>query len=338
MRQEAINYKHSSTLFYFDISFSRLLQFVPVENSFFLTDENIFNLYKKELEGWKTIVIPAGEASKSLSIAETILQQLMDFGAGRDALLIGLGGGVVTDIAGFIAAIYKRGIRSAFVPTSVLGMVDAAIGGKNGLDFMDLKNIIGTIRQPEFLWYDPALLKTLPQEEWVNGFAEIIKHACILDKSLFETLENNSLPDFQNDLEKLSALIEKNALLKAKMVQEDEEETGKRKILNFGHTLAHAIENMQQLPHGHAVAMGMAFAAKLSEHFTGFKKTAQIIDLLKKYGLPVTGEWDKMQALQNMLQDKKMRKGRIDYVLLEDIGKPAVKPLSIAEIGTFIGN
>jgi 3-dehydroquinate synthetase len=252
--------------------------------------------------------------------------------AGRDAIIIGIGGGVVTDIAGFVAGIYKRGVRCGFVPTSILAMVDAAIGGKNGLDIGEYKNMMGLIRQPEFLLYDYSLLKSLPREEWINGFAEIIKHACISNIEMFTLLERYNLKDFQEDKELLHTLISRNALLKAGVVQVDEWETGERKKLNFGHTLAHAIENRYQLPHGHAVSIGMAFAANLSELFLGFDQVKRVTDLLAKYGLPVSFPYDKKQALNNMLADKKREQNTISYILLQSIGKAEIHPITIEEI------
>jgi len=338
MHEEKITYSNTSTVFYFDALLSGLNRLAPPANCFIITDENILLHYEAVLKPWKMIVVPAGEASKSFPVVKSIIKQLMDFGADRDALIIGIGGGVITDLCGFVAAVYKRGVRCAFVPTSILGMADASIGGKNGLNVDAFKNIIGTIHQPEFLLYDFNLLKSLPQKEWVNGFAEIIKHACILDAGLFEFLRENTISDFQNNAQKLSALIRRNALLKAKVVQEDEPENGIRKILNFGHTLAHAIENTYALPHGHAVAIGMAAAADLSARFTGFKEKEKLTQLFRQYDLPCTFPFDPELALQNMLQDKKKRKGKLDYILLETIGKALIKPLAIEEIKPVINS
>src|SRR5690606_28304392 len=240
-----------------------LVELAPIENSFIITDENLMMNYQSLLKRWPVIVVAPGEAAKSLEVLDDVVRQLLALNAGRDALIIGFGGGVVTDLAGFVAGIYKRGVRCGLVPTSVLGMVDAAIGGKNGLNVGDYKNMMGLIRQPEFLLYDHELLQTLPQEEWINGFAEIIKHAAILDEPLFSLLQQHTLADFQQDKELLKQLIQTNALLKARLVQIDETETKERKWLNFGHTLAHSIETIYQLPHGHAVSIGMMMAAKM---------------------------------------------------------------------------
>jgi 3-dehydroquinate synthase len=332
MQQQTIEFSSSATTFYFDALFEKLKELAPTEHSFIITDENLMMHYQDQFKPWKVISVPAGEESKSLNILDDIIRQLIALEAGRDAIIIGIGGGVVTDIAGFVAGIYKRGVRCGFVPTSILAMVDAAIGGKNGLDIGEYKNMMGLIRQPEFLLYDYSLLKSLPREEWINGFAEIIKHACIYDAEMFTLLERYSLKDFQEDKELLHTLISRNALLKAGVVQADEWETGERKKLNFGHTLAHAIENTYQLSHGHAVSIGMAFAASLSELFLGFDQVKRITDLLAKYGLPVSFPYDKKQALNNMLADKKREQNTISYILLQGIGKAVIHPITIEEI------
>jgi len=242
----------------------------------------------------------------------------------------------VTDIAGFAAGIYKRGIRCGFVPTSILAMVDAAIGGKNGLDIGEYKNMMGLIRQPDFLLYDFQLLETLPHEEWVNGFAEIIKHACIKDEDMFRLLQRYSLHDFRNDKSLLQELIQRNALLKADVVLADEQELGERKKLNFGHTLAHAIENIYELPHGHAVSIGMVFAAQLSEQLLGFADVAALTALLEKYELPLSLDYNREQALSLMLADKKRAGDKLQYILLQQTGQAVIYPIAIDALKTFI--
>lgn len=329
MTEHIIAFPGGTTRFCFDTDLEQLRLLAPPEKSFILTDENVMIHYQQELKPWQVITIPAGEASKSLETVDDVVRQLIALDAGRDALLVGVGGGVVTDIAGFVAGIYKRGIRCGFVPTSILAMVDAAIGGKNGVDVGAFKNMIGLVRQPEFLLYDYRLLQTLPEEEWINGWAEIIKHACIRDEVMFSLLEQHRLEDFQKNGQLLHELVMKNALLKAGIVAQDELEQGDRKLLNFGHTLAHAIENVYQLPHGFAVAIGMVFAAKLSEQHTGFPATGRIIALLERYGLPVSMDFDRDQALHLMQADKKKANGLIHYILLETLGKAVIQPLSV---------
>ena len=187
-------------------------------------------------------------------------------------LLVGVGGGVVTDIAGFVASIYMRGVKFAFVPTSILAMVDASIGGKNGIDVGVYKNLVGVINHPEFLLYDYSFLETLPDAEWVNGFAEIIKHACIKDADMFDFLEEYSLARFQSSITDTAAIIKRNVDIKYAVVASDEHETGDRKLLNFGHTIGHAIENADHLSHGHAISIGMVAACRISEEENQFNR------------------------------------------------------------------
>ncbi|KAA5534743.1 3-dehydroquinate synthase [Taibaiella lutea] len=336
MHHRTYNISGNTTQLYFDASFDLLKQLAPPESSFIITDENVMLHYQKQFKSWKVITIPAGEASKNLEALDDIIRQLIALEADRDATIIGVGGGVVTDIAGFVAGIYKRGVKCGFVPTSVLGMVDASLGGKNGLDIGEYKNMAGLIRQPSFILYDFDLLKTLPKAEWINGFAEIIKHTCILDADMFDNLKEHSIEYFQKDKEALALLIERNALLKMKVVEEDEFETGIRKILNFGHTLGHAIENVYELPHGYAISIGMAFAAKLSSALTGFENTEDVIMLLKKYHLPVHFGFNIETALANIQKDKKRKGSDIQYVLLTQVGTATVEPLDIVTIEGFL--
>jgi 3-dehydroquinate synthase len=229
-----------------------------------------------------------------------------------------------------------RGIACGFVPTSILAMVDASIGGKNGIDVGVYKNMVGLIRQPKFLLYDHSFLKTLPKEEWQNGFAEIIKHACIKDAAMFALLQAGSLASFKRDPAKLAALIQRNALIKTKVVVADEFEQADRKLLNFGHTLGHAIENMYELSHGQAISIGMTYAAIMSQQIRGFKDAEAVIGLLAKYGLPTFADFDKKKAFKTLQMDKKKQAQGINYVLLQKIGKGVIQPLSFQELETIL--
>ena len=336
MTKKNIQFSSASTTFYFDASFEYLENLAPKENAVILTDENIFAKHKKRFKGWKVVIIKAGEQHKNQATADEVIGRMIALHADRKTMLIGVGGGIITDMAGYIAGIYMRGISFGFVPTSILAMVDACIGGKNGIDVGVYKNMVGLIRQPSFLLYDYTLLKSLPKQEWINGFAEIIKHAAIKDAAMFKLLEQYSLKDFQKNTALLNRLIRRNAMLKSKVVQEDEFEMGERKLLNFGHTLGHAIENDYQLPHGFAVAIGMVAAAKISEQFTGFSATERLVSTIEKYGLPVSLQFNRDKALQNMMADKKRFKNELHYVLLEKIGKAVIKPLLIEEVKEMI--
>ena len=172
-------FSNASTHCYFDATFPQLKKIVDPKSAIIVTDENVYSGHIQKFRNWNTIVLKPGEAFKVQATADTVIEQMIALQADRKTTLIGVGGGVITDITGYAASVYMRGIPFGFVPTSVLGMVDASIGGKNGIDVGVYKNMVGVIRQPAFLLHDPSFLQTLPQNEWENGFAEIIKHACI---------------------------------------------------------------------------------------------------------------------------------------------------------------
>jgi 3-dehydroquinate synthase len=338
MQRKTYTFSGKKTTYFFNAEFSLLEQLVDPAKTVIVTDENIFNAHWRKFKDWKTIVLQPGEENKIQSTVDSIIQQLIGYGADRKSVLIGLGGGVVTDITGYAASIYMRGIRFGFVPVSLLAMVDASIGGKNGIDVGPYKNLAGTIRQPEFLLYDSSFLKSLPNTEWVNGFAEIIKHACIKDAKLFRELEANNLRHYKNDKEALSKLVQKNAVIKSNVVMEDEFEHGERKLLNFGHTWGHAIETNYALPHGHAVSIGMVMACRLSEQLNGFKGTDRVVELLEKYGLPVEMEVDKKKVFEVLKMDKKKVNTSMNYILLNDIGNAVIKSIPIEKLEVLINN
>lgn len=338
MKKLRYKFSNTSTDFYFDANFSYLGQLVDKSHSVIITDENIFNAHKSKFSGWNTIVLKPGEEYKIQATVDSIIEQLIAFEADRKSFLIGVGGGVVTDLTGYAASIYMRGLGFGFVPTSVLAMVDASIGGKNGIDVGVFKNLVGTIRQPEFLLYDYSFLRSLPQAEWVNGFAEIIKHACIKDVRLFSLLEKYSIGDFQRNKGLLSKLIETNAGIKAAVVQRDEFEQNERRLLNFGHTLGHALENQYELSHGQAISIGMAAACLISEKLNGFDEAARVIELLQKYQLPAIADFDSKKVVDVLKMDKKRERKGINYILLEKIGKGTIKNISLDKLKYLINN
>ncbi len=319
---------------YFDADFFTIRDLTDKVNTVLITDENIFQKQSAKFEGWKTIVIKAGEQFKNQQTVDHIIDQLIEMNADRQTFIVGVGGGVVTDIAGYAASVYMRGIRFAFVPTSILAMVDASIGGKNGVDVGVYKNLVGTINHPEFLLYDYSFLETLPDAEWINGFAEIIKHACIKDESMFHFLEEKTLRDFQSSKEDIGKLIQQNVDIKYRVVASDERETGERKLLNFGHTIGHAIENTAKLPHGSAVSIGMTAACIISEKINNFSKegTEKVKQLISKYQLPVTFDFDKEKTWNILLHDKKKSGGDMNFIVLDKIGKAAIKKISLEDL------
>ena len=319
---------------YFDGDFSILENLLNKQNTIFITDENIFEKQSKKFDGWKTIVIKAGEQFKNQKTVNEVIDKLINLQADRQTFVVGIGGGVVTDITGFVASIYMRGIKFAFVPTSILAMVDASVGGKNGIDVGVYKNLVGIIRHPEFLLYDYSFFETLPHEEWVNGFAEIIKHACIKDKEMFDFLEENSLHKFQSSFRIAGQLIEKNVDIKYNVVANDEQETGERKLLNFGHTIGHAIENVSKLSHGNAISIGQVAACRISEKINGFSEedTSRVISLLSKYQLPVQLNFDKEKTWEILLHDKKKSGAEMNFVVLDAIGEASIKKIPLNEL------
>ncbi len=319
---------------YFDADFADLKDLLQDARSVIITDENICQLHADKLAGYPVIKIAAGEEYKNQFTVDSIIEELLLMGANKNTFLIGLGGGVVTDITGYVAAVYMRGIRFGLVPTSILAMTDAAIGGKNGIDVGVYKNMIGTIRQPEFIFYDYSFLKTLPVKEWVNGFAEVIKHACIKDALLFKVLEKYSLHEYQSDRTLIADLIEKNVEIKTAIVTGDEFETGDRKLLNFGHTIGHAIENLHGIPHGHAVSIGMVAACNLSVQLNLFHAgdAAKIVRLLARYHLPVDVETEHAKVFEVLKMDKKRTGDGVQFILLSKIGKAEIRYISLPDL------
>ena len=336
MEKKKYAFSQKTTTYYFNSDFSYLDQIVDRELTVIITDENIFSLHKRKLKGWNTIVLKPGEQFKVQATVDEVVEQLIAYKADRKSFLVGIGGGVITDITGYAASVYMRGIAFGFLPSSLLAMVDASIGGKNGIDVGLYKNLVGTIRQPDFLFYETSFLKTLPLSEWINGFAEIIKHACIKDVRLFKELERNDLAYYRKNTADTGKLIRRNAVIKSGVVLADEFEQGERKLLNFGHTWGHAVENKLSLPHGHAVAIGMVMACKISERLTGFKQTQRVVHLLEKYGLPVHADIDKKEIFEILKMDKKKDRGVMNYILLNEIGEAVIKKIPLDELENLI--
>src|SRR6187402_2547745 len=273
MKKLTYKFSNSSVDYYLAGGISHLKEIVDKDNTIIVTDENVYNAHTKRVKNWNCIVLKPGEEFKTQSTVDSIISQLIEYEADRKTVLVGVGGGVITDITGYVASVYMRGLRFGFIPTSLLALVDASIGGKNGIDVGVYKNMVGTIRQPAFILHDMVFLNSLPQKEWENGFAEIIKHACIRDNTMFAELEKMSLKKYQSGKTSICRLVQRNAMIKAGIVKRDEFEKNERRLLNFGHTLGHALENQYQLMHGQAVAIGMAYACNISEQLNGFKQT-----------------------------------------------------------------
>jgi len=286
----------------------------------------------------RRLLVPDGERSKSLRQAQRLYDGLLDFDADRGTVVVALGGGVVGDLAGFVAATWMRGVPFVQVPTTLLAMADASVGGKVAIDLPRGKNLVGAFHQPRLVWIDLATLRTLPRRQLAAGLAEVIKHGAIRDAALFERLEA--------DVERVLALapgpaldvLERSCRIKADVVSQDEREGGLRMLLNFGHTLGHAIETLlgyRRLLHGEAVAIGMVFAARRSEAL-GFAPAGtadRLATLLRRAGLPTElPDFPRRAYLSALRVDKKRQEAHIRFVVLRGIGQAETVPLAPAEI------
>lgn len=294
---------------------------------FVLTDENIYKIYSSlfaslipEKEVVK-IVIPAGENSKNIENVIFIWNRLLEGKAGRDSLLINIGGGTITDIGGFAASCYKRGIDFVNVPTTLLAMVDAAIGGKNGINLNNYKNQIGLFSEPQSVIINPDFLKTLNKRDILSGMAEMVKYAYIADKSLLDI-------DFEN----YQDFIKESATIKNEIVSIDMKETGFRKILNFGHTIGHALESYyldkeNYLTHGEAVALGMYGAINLSVKYCGLKEAWLLVYelwLKDNFNYLNLNDLDVEEVFSYISHDKKNKGGKPQFVLISEPEKPKI--------------
>ena len=339
MRSFVFTFPSGTTEYCVEATIDDLKEKAPPASSIIITDETIFSIHGDKLKNYRVLTIPAGENAKTGKTIEALTEQLIALGAHRKTMLIGLGGGVVTDITGFLASTYMRGISFAFVPTTLLGMVDAAIGGKNGVNVGLHKNMLGTINQPSFILYNTELLLTLPDEQWSNGFAEIIKYGYIADARILTTLAQSDIAYYQQHPQQLAELIEGCVSIKNKIVHADEHETGLRKLLNFGHTAGHAFEMLHNLPHGHAVGLGMMVAVNLSIQHKNLEPATQqqLTGLLEKYQLPTHLVIDPQKTIDIIRSDKKRDDTGIDYVLIERPGVAAVQKLQPEEIISKLG-
>jgi 3-dehydroquinate synthase len=297
-----------------------------------ISDSNVAPLFadtvKKSLRaaGFRPtlITIPAGENSKTLKQAGAICDRMLAVGLDRQSFVVGLGGGMIGDISGFVAAIYHRGIPHVQIPTTLLAMVDSSIGGKTGVDTGDGKNLIGAFHQPSLVIDDLDVLKTLPRRQFNQGFAEIIKHAIIADPKMFRMLQSwkaGAAPALQG-------LIKRNIQIKSRIVTKDERDrTGERALLNFGHTVGHAIEragNYRKFLHGEAVSLGIVAACAISVKRAGLPadQHAAIVDVLVRFGLPtrLPRNFPRKKILDAIKFDKKFESGKVRFVVTPRIG------------------
>ncbi|MDR0754841.1 MAG: 3-dehydroquinate synthase [Prevotellaceae bacterium] len=320
-----------------DEDFTKFQNYFSEQKVIVIIDENIFDLYPF-FRKFNCIKICADEKNKTLKTVENIISQLIELQADRSTFIAGVGGGITCDIAGFTASIYMRGLRFGFVSTSLLSQVDASIGGKNGVNFDRFKNMIGTFNQPEFVICDTNMLATLPQNEFIGGLSEIIKIALIKDSEMFDFIECNTDVILKRNKTILQKLIAKSIQHKADIVNSDEFEKGARRILNFGHTLAHAIERNSDISHGFAVSIGIMFAAKISKHFNLISNddVVRIKNLLSNLGLPLHTDINDEILFRTIIADKKKSDDEINFVLIKETGKPFEKNIKISDFKYLI--
>ena len=271
----------------------------------------------------EVVVIEGGEGVKSIDVARGLWESLVEVGADRHTLLVGVGGGTVTDLVAFVASTFMRGLKFLLLPTTLLGQVDAAIGGKCGVNFGGYKNMVGAFSLPEEVVCDPQWLRTLPEREWRCGMAEIIKTAIVGDAELFELLENSTLEMVMSDDDLLAEIVAHSVAVKCRVVNEDFRESGLRRVLNLGHTMAHAIESRtEQYSHGEAVAVGIAYVARMATDRgeLSAEDCGRIVNLLERYGLPTSVELDMESLREAMMHDKKNKNGEIGWVVPRNIG------------------
>jgi 3-dehydroquinate synthase len=332
--QYAVTFPTGTVEYRLEGSLRQLPELAPPSRSILITDTHIRDTYGHLLEQYRILTIPPGEAHKTWDTIKTLAEQLIQMEAHRKTMLVGIGGGVITDITGFLASIYMRGVPFGFVPTTLLAMVDAAIGGKNGVNLGLHKNMLGTFTQPQFILYDTSLLRSLDDVQWSNGFGEIIKYGCICDIRIINTLKEGDIVYFQRRPDRLADLIAGCVHVKNKIVAADEKESGIRKILNFGHTAGHAFETLYDIPHGHSVALGMQFACALSQQVCGLDERVlpDLRNLMQRYLLPTSLRFDISQVMHILQMDKKRDKDTVDFVLLERLGKACIRPLPFSTV------
>ncbi len=310
---------------------SNYKKYLPNGKTIVITDQNVNNLYGRYWEALPTIVIGRGEGNKTLETVQLIINKLLELNANRNTFVLGIGGGIVCDVTGFTASIFMRGLRFGFISTTLLSQVDAAIGGKNGVNFKGFKNIVGVFNQPEFVICDPAMLKTLERKELSNGLTEIVKHALIADAEMFDFLEKNSSSLLDLDESIVQKLVTRSVEIKSGIVNRDEKEKGERRKLNFGHTFGHAIEKIAGISHGNAVSLGMVIAAGYSceRGYLSQNNLQRITGLLKQLELPVVHDYDASQIFGALSKDKKREENNIHFVILQNIGEAIVEELPI---------
>ena len=312
---------------------------LPRKRVVVVSDTNIDRHYHSLIEPYDHVLIGLGEASKTLLTLDTIYRRFIELGVDRSCFVLAIGGGIVTDVAGFAASTFMRGLEFGFISTSLLGQVDASVGGKNGVNVEGYKNMVGTFTQPKFVICDVDLLRTLSPREFRTGLAEIIKAAVIADAELFEMLEQADFSTLQRDSDTLREMVYRAIKVKADIVERDERESGDRRLLNLGHTLAHAIEkSSSKFNHGEAVAVGLAMIAEVAANrdMLAVADKERIVALLERAGFALEPPVEVRTLLKAVKRDKKAEGDSIHVVFPLGVGHCCVEKMPIEEFKALV--
>ncbi|MBQ5648155.1 MAG: 3-dehydroquinate synthase [Alistipes sp.] len=312
-----------------------LERILPNKRVIVISDANIDRTHRDLIAPYEHILIGVGEQVKSFATLEEVYRRLIKMGADRSIFILGVGGGIVTDIAGFVASTYMRGVEFGFITTTLLGSVDASVGGKNGVNVGGFKNMVGVFSQPRFVICDTSLLHSLSDREFKAGLAEVIKTAILGDAELFEILENTSFKELRKDDALLEDIITRAVAVKAAVVAEDECEKGRRRILNLGHTMAHAIEkSTNKMNHGEAVAVGLFHITQsaLTQGVIDENDAKRIFALIEQYGFNTDMPVDRKSILKAIESDKKRSGDSLHLILPSKIGSVEDRLLSFEEL------
>jgi 3-dehydroquinate synthase len=309
-------------------------EYTPDDRTVIVTDTNVSRLYGNRFPSWERIEIETGESIKTLDTVRDIYGRLVELEVDRTCFIIGIGGGIVCDIAGFVSSTFLRGLEFGFVSTTLLSQVDASVGGKNGVNFQGYKNMVGVFNQPRFVLCDLGLLKTLPRREILCGLGEVVKHALLGDAPLFDFLEEHHEQAVALDGGVIERLVYDSVVLKADIVGKDERERGERRKLNFGHTFGHALEIQTDFNHGEAVSAGMIIAcfASAQRGYLDMETLERIARLLDNLHLPTSLPVAPQGILDALRKDKKRKGDSIHFVLLREIGHAVIEEISLGEL------
>lgn len=326
-----------TTTIYTNCSYKYYKSLITTADCVLISSHNVQKLYPEIFANTKSILISDSESDKNINTVVYIIDQLLAFGCDRNYYLVGIGGGVVCDITGFVAKIFMRGTKFGLIPTTLLAQVDAAIGGKNGINYNETKNLIGSFNNPEFIINDSLFLNTLSNSQYKSGLGEVIKYALIGNHQIYNYLINNKQDILNRNTDILEQIVNLAAKQKAEIVAKDPNDKNFRHVLNFGHTIGHSIELSENLPHGIAVIKGINAAIDLSVKFEllAKHKADEIKELLIAYDYDISYTIDKQQ-IAILSKDKKKDGNEIQFVLLDEIGSAVIKKLPIGNIENIL--